>query len=180
MRSGLTKRSRMRRPMSMVAMTAALMATGCSKSDDAGSATAMANYTPPAVRAPTPVAGQAQTTPITAYVGKYPHDAVGGVDFFDRTDVANALIDIGAEDRVRALVRGRSGPQTPIFQRGTQVASWGCEAHNCSDHNWMLSVEPKTGAAELCYHDADTMRDQSRWYTKGAAALRPGACPSEG
>ena len=126
------------------------------------------------------MAGQAQTTPITAYVGKYPHDAVGGVDFFDRTDVANGLIDAVPDAALRTMIRGRSGPQTPIFQRGTQVAAWGCEAHNCGDHNWMLAIDAKSGKTEACYHDADTMRDQSRWYTGGASALRPGSCPSEG
>lgn len=177
---GLGRRAARTVMVTAVTMTTALVLAGCGKSDEAASAPVVANYTPPAVAAPTPVAGQAQTTPITAYVGKYPHDAVGGVDFFDRTDVANALIDIGAEDPVRALVRGRSGPQTPIFLRGTQVASWGCEAHNCSDHNWMLAIGLKSGKVELCYHDADTMREQSRWYMKGAAVMRPGGCPSEG
>ena len=159
---------------------AVLLLTGCGRSDDAVPDAAMVNYTPPAVRAPTPVAGQAQTTPITAYVGKYPHDAVGGVDFFDRTDVANGLIDAVPDAALRTMIRGRSGPQTPIFQRGTQVAAWGCEAHNCGDRNWMLAIDAKSGKTEACYHDADTMRDQSRWYAGGASTLRSGSCPSEG
>ena len=167
---------------------AAFALTGCGKADDRAQADAVGNFTPPAMRAPKPMAGQAQTTPITAYVGKYPHDAVGGVDFFDRTEVANALIDAVGDDKVRTLIRTRDGPETPIFRRGPRVAAWGCEQHNCGDHNWMFAVaadasQPGDADArrpEACYHDADIMGDRSRWYGDGGPTFRPGSCPSEG
>jgi len=162
--------------MAMLAMAV----SGCSAGDDSQQTAAVTNFTPPATRTPTPVAGQAQTTPLTAYVGKYPHDAVDGVDFFDRTEVAGGLLAVVDDARLRSLIRGRSGPQTPIFQRGRRIASWGCEAHNCGDHNWMVAIDPAGGTAQACYHDAGTMQDQSRWYADGAPVLRPGACPSEG
>ena len=98
----------------------------------------------------------------------------------NRTEVAGGLLAVVDDARLRSLIRGRSGPQTPIFQRGRRIASWGCEAHNCSDHNWMVAIDPAGGTAQACYHDAGTMRDQSRWYADGAPVLRPGACPSEG
>lgn len=157
----------------------ALLLTGCGGKESANEATTT-NFVPPAVRPPTPVAGQAQTTPLSAYVGKYPHDAVGGVDFFDRTDVANGLINAVGDEAVRALVRGRAGPQTPIFNSGTRIASWGCEAHDCGDHNWTLLIAPKDGKTEVCYHDAAKMGDTSRWYAGQAPVSRPGGCPSEG
>lgn len=169
----------MKTMMAIALLTVPLLG-GCAKNDDAADAPAVANFTPPQTRAPTPIPGQAQSTPITAYVGKYPHDAVDGVGFYDRTDVANGLIDAVGDDKVRALIRGRSGPETPIFARGTRVASWGCEAHDCGDHNWMLSIDTKGGKAEACYHDADTMGETSRWYSGAAPVTRPGACPAEG
>lgn len=151
--------------------------SGCGSKTDTLENADIGNFTPPAVRAPTPVAGQAQTTPLTAYVGKYPHDAVGGVDFFDRTDVANALIDAVGDQKLRSLIRGRSGPETPIFLAGQRVGAWGCEAHNCGDHNWTLLVDPK-GKAEACHHDAATMGQRSAWYAGAAPVTRPGGCPS--
>ncbi len=156
----------------------ALLLAGCG-GEKADTALAASNFTPPATQLPKPLPGQAQTTPLTAYVGKYPHDAVGGVDFFDRSDVANGLIAAVGDATLRRRVRDRSGPETPIFERGTQIAAWGCEAHNCGDHNWTVLVEPD-GKTEVCYHDTAITGDRSRWYAGGAPTLRPGACPTEG
>lgn len=163
----------------LTACTAALLLAGCGKKDEA-TEVATTNFVPPAVRPPTPVPGQAQTTPLTAYVGKYPHNAVGGVDFFDRTDVANGLINAVGDEGVRKLVRGREGPQTPVFLQGGRVASLGCEAHNCGDHNWTVLIDPKDGKAEVCYHDTAKMGETSRWYAGAAPVSRPGSCPAQG
>jgi hypothetical protein len=165
----------MRRLMMGVAL---LLLAACS-GEKADTALAPSNFTPPATQLPKPIPGQAQTTPLTAYVGKYPHDAVGGVDFFDRTDVANGLIAAVGDEALRRRVRDRSGPESPIFLRGKQVAAWGCEAHNCGDHNWTVLIDP-AGKTEVCYHDTATTGDRSRWYAGDAPILRPGACPSEG
>lgn len=164
-------------------MAGMLVLAGCSgkSKDQAASDTPQARaYVPPETRPPTPVAGQAVTTPITAYVGKYPRDAVEGIGFFDRTDVANGLIQAVGDEKLRKLVRSGSGPQTPIFQTGTRVAAWGCEAHDCGDHNWTLLIDRKSGRTEVCHHDAATMGTGSRWYMGGAPVVRPDACPSQG
>lgn len=164
--------------MRLIMLGTALLLAGCG-GEKADSGLAASNFTPPATQLPKPIAGQAQTTPLTAYVGKYPHDAVGGVDFFDRTDVANGLIAAVGDAKLRSLIRGRSGPETPIFARGKRIAAWGCEAHDCGDHNWTVMVDPSGGKTEVCYHDSATMGDRSRWYAGGAPILRAGACPTE-
>ncbi len=164
--------------LAMPILALSLAACGGKPADEPVNA-AVANFTPPAVRPATPVAGQAQTTPLTAYVGKYPHDAVAGVDFYDRTEVANGLIDAVGDDKLRALIRGRSGPETPIFALGTRIGAWGCEAHNCGDHNWTLLIDAKGGKAEACHHDAATMGETSRWYAGAAPTTRPGSCPAQ-
>jgi hypothetical protein len=165
--------------MRLLMLGTALLLAGCS-GEKTDSAVAASNYTPPATQLPKPIAGQAQTTPLTAYVGKYPHDAVGGVDFYDRTDVANGLIAAVGDEKLRRLIRGRSGPETPIFARGKQVAAWGCEEHDCGDHNWTVLVDPDGGKTEVCYHNSETTGDRSRWYAGAAPSLRPGACPAQG
>jgi hypothetical protein len=159
----------------------ALLLAGCGGGEQAPeNGLATGNFSPPAPQMPKPLPGQAQTTPLTAYVGKYPHDAVGGVDFYDRSEVANGLIAAVGDAPLRTRIRGRTGPETPIFRRGRQVAAWGCEAHNCGDHNWTVLIDPTGGKTEVCYHDTATMGDRSRWYAGDAPVLRAGACPAEG
>ncbi|MEG3084464.1 hypothetical protein U1707_12495 [Sphingomonas sp. PB2P12] len=161
-----------------------LLLGGCGKKDDAADGVAPNGFTPPQTRAPTPIPGQAQTTPITAYVGKYPHDAVDGVGFFDRTEVATGLVEAIGDAKMRETIRGRTGPATPIFtikrRDGMRIAAWGCEQHNCSDRNWTVLVDPKGSKTQVCYHDADTMGAQSEWYAGGAPQRRADPCPSEG
>ena len=153
---------------------------GCTKKDDPTDTLAASNFTPPQTRAPTPLPGQAQTNPLTAYIGKYPHDAVGGVDFYDRTDVASGLVTAVGDAKLREMIRGRSGPATPVFKMGERVAAWGCEEHNCGDHNWTVIVDSKAGKTQVCYHDAAKMGTRSDWYDGAAPVRRAETCPSEG
>ena len=108
----------MRTAIAVALLAAPLLVGGCGRNDDPTKTAAPSGFTPPETRAPAPIAGQAQTTPITAYVGKYPHDAVDGVDFFDRTDVATGLVNAVGDAKLREMIRGRSGPATPDLQDG--------------------------------------------------------------
>lgn len=163
-------------------LLAAALLGGCHK--DAAKQAAMGNsavahgFHPPGEQQATPLPGQSQLTPLTAYVGHYPKDAVDGVAFFDRTEVSQALIGAVIDPKVRRTFMNATGPQTPIFARGQSVASWSCEAHDCGDHNWTLFVDTKTRKGLACYHDAATMGDASRWYAGAAPVTKPGACPS--
>ena len=167
--------------MIAVALLATSLSLGaCGRNDDPTNTASPDGFKPPETRAPTPIPGQAQTTPITAYVGKYPHDALAGVDFYDRTDVATGLVNAVGDAKLRETIRGRSGPETPIFRLGERVVAWGCEEHNCGDHNWAVLVDPKRGKTQVCYHDAAKMGPQSDWYDGAAPARRAETCPSEG
>ena len=107
-------------------------------------------------------------------------NAVGGVDFYDRTDVASGLVTVVGDAKLRETIRGRTGPETPVFKLGKRVAAWGCEQHNCGDHNWTVIVDPTHGKTQVCYHDAATMGAKSDWYDGAAPARRSETCPSEG
>lgn len=160
------------------ALSACLVLAACGKGGASPSnAATAADFVPPATQPPTPVAGQAQTIPLTAYVGHYPDQPVDGIGFFDRTDVATALDGAVTDARLRRAIIHNAGPRTPIFQAGTRVATWGCEAHDCGDRNWTLLVDPASGKGEVCVHDGTG--DRSRWYAGGPPVTRPGGCPAE-
>ena len=170
----------MKTMLTLAMLALPLLSGGCGRNDDPTDTLAASNFTPPQTRAPTPIPGQAQTTPITTYVGKYPHDAVAGVDFYDRTDVASGLVAAVGDAKLRETIRGRSGPETPIFKIGERVAAWGCEQHNCADRHWTVIVDAKAAKTQVCYHDAAQMGAQSDWYDGAAPVRRAETCPSEG
>lgn len=157
----------------------AFLLTGCGDGVPDADEAAPAAFVPPVTKAPEPVAGQRNVTPLTAYLGRYPRDAVDGVSFFDRTDVANALVDTVPDEKLRELVVGREAVQVPIFRLGSRVAAHGCEPHNCAGHNWtvLIAADGNVDAAAVCHHDAETMGDASRWTTRRGSERRPGGCP---
>lgn len=163
-----------------LALAASLLAlAGCHRTRDDQPEPGAENFVPPVARAPTPVAGQRQTTPLTAYVGHYPNDAVDGVSFFDRTEVASAMVDLVPDEKLRRLEIGRDATTIPIFASGNRVAAHGCEAHNCAGHNWTLLI-PTDGDrdhAAACLHDAAVASDTSRWTTRAGSEQRAGDCP---
>lgn len=162
----------------IIVLTALLIA-GCGKRDDEN-AIAANSFVPPVTQAPAPLPGQEHASPLTAYVGHYPRDAVAGVSFFDRTEVANALIEAVPEEKVRRMMIGPDATRTPIFQTGRRIAAYGCEQHNCGDHNWTIytAIDGNADQAAVCYHQAETMGDVSRWTTRSGTTRKPGACPS--
>lgn len=134
---------------------------------------------PPVTRAPDPLPGQRQSTPLGAYVGHYSDDAVDGVTFYDRTEVAGLLIDAVPEEPLRRTIVGRDATTVPIVRIGSRIAAHGCEAHNCADHNWtvLVSADGNRDAGTVCYHDAATMQGSSRWTTRAGTEKRSGDCP---
>ena len=155
---------------------ACLLLAGCGGGDTrVTNDAAAAGFVPPAALRPTPLPGQANTTPLMAYVGRYPDEPVDGVNFFDRTEVATALDAAVTDSALRRLVVRNAGPRTPVFRLGSRIASWGCEAHDCGDHNWTLLIDPANGTGELCVREGG----RTRWHQGGPPVVRPGACPSE-
>jgi len=157
---------------------ALLLLAGCGSADsrDIPSANA-ATFVPPRDVAATPLPGQTPDTPATAYAGKLPNDPVGGVLFFDRTDVSKALLEAVRDNATRAHFRETRGPEKPIYIRGGKVTAAGCNAQDCSGENWAFLFDPATKTGEACLHDTATMQDSSRWFSNGTATMRSGMCP---
>ena len=155
-----------------------LALAGCGRAEAPSPAkTQVVAFKPPPVQAPAPLPGQEHGSPITAYVGKYPSDTVDGVGFYDRTEIANVLIDAVTDERVRRRITDREAVTVPIFRSAGRIAAHGCEPHDCGDHNWTVFVKPDASGGMACYHEA-AMGDRSHWYAGGAPVSRPGGCPS--
>lgn len=159
---------------------AALALAGCGDggtSEDADREAVAANFTPPTTARPTPLPGQEHGQPLTAYVGHYPADAVSGVTFYNRTEVADALNRAVGDQAVRRQIVATNAVTTPIVLTGGRLLAHGCEPHNCGDNNWTFLVTPDGEKAEACHHNADIMGNTSRWYRGAAPETRPGDCP---
>lgn len=154
------------------------MLTACGGSDPS-TGESPGNFVPPATRPPTPLPGQVQSTPLSNYVGHYPNDAVDGVGFFDRSEVANLVVDLVPEEGLRRTIVGREATTVPIARVGSRIAAHGCEAHNCADRNWtvLVAADGNLDGGSVCYHDAESMGDASRWSTRAGTERRPGTCP---
>lgn len=124
-----------------------------------------------------PDAGASAT--LSAYVGHYPFDKVNGTSFLDQPSVIAAVDRLVSDGRIRALVLGGDGPGTPVALQAGKLVAWGCETHNCGDHDWTVSIAPDGSDPSVCYHDAATMQARSRWYlAPDRVEMRDGDCPS--
>ncbi|MDP1027664.1 hypothetical protein Q5H91_10600 [Sphingomonas sp. KR1UV-12] len=161
---------------------AILALAACNRDPDRSAQTnevAASGFVPPVTQAPEPVAGQRNGTPLTAYVGHYPRDAVDGVSFYDRTEVANAMLDALPDEKIRREIVGRDVTSVPIFRQGSMIASHGCAPHNCAARNWtvLIAEDGNVEKAQVCVHDTATMNAASRWSTRRETVTRPGDCP---
>lgn len=124
-----------------------------------------------------PLPGQEQRPPLTDYIGKYPNDAVAGIAFFDRTEVAQALVEAVADESLRHRIVARDSVTVPIFRLPDgRIAAHGCTPHDCGDQNWTFIVQPDGSRGEACWHDAAKAADASFWYAGSMPVRRPGDC----
>lgn len=161
-------------------MSGLVLLPACRREGDGAKAAnaAAPGFVPPSPLPATPLPGQTPLTSIQAYVGHDPHDAVDGVEFFDRTDVSTALVAAVKDERVRSVFREGHGPARPIFARGERVAAWGCTGEDCTARTWTFILDPASGKGEACLHEA-AMGGTSHWYAGGRKpVVRPGNCPT--
>jgi hypothetical protein len=162
----------------IVALTGAMLLAGCQAGDTGNAAAPTPQPTATTVALPSPA--PSPLVALEVYAGHYPFDAVGGVRFLDQPAVVRAVTPLVPDARIRALVLGGDGPGTPIALQAGKLVAWGCETHNCGDHDWTISIAPDGGAASVCYHDAATMQEKARWYlAPGRTEMRDGDCPSD-
>lgn len=114
---------------------------------------------------------------LTAYVGKFPFDEIGGVTWHDHPMVSAGIRNTVTDTAVLNAMQASGGPSAPIATYKGKVGSWGCQQHNCGDHQWAVLVDPNSGATDVCYHNAEQTGEASRWYlSDGSQETRPGNC----
>ena len=114
---------------------------------------------------------------LTNYVGKFPFDEVSGVSWNEHPMVKAGSQKTVTDASVLEAMAMPGGPSAPIATYLGKVGSWGCQVHNCGDHQWAVLVDPRTGETDVCYHNAAKVRDKSRWFlANGAEEIRPGNC----
>lgn len=116
---------------------------------------------------------------LTAYAGKYPHDNALQPPFLAHPLVRQAVERVVPDVEIRQRVLAPGGPKTPIWASEERIHSWGCEAHRCGPHNWMISMRIDGSEPEVCYHNASLPDAGARWYRERESEIRDHQCPSE-
>lgn len=127
-----------------------------------------------------PAASKTDASGLSAYVGKWPFDEVNGLSWNEHPAVRAGVRKTVSDAAARDAVLNQPGPSAEITTYAGKVASWSCQVHNCGDHQWMVMVDPKSGATDVCYYNAAVAADQSRWFLAGGTVdTRPGNCTVE-
>lgn len=117
---------------------------------------------------------------LSAYVGKFPFDKVGGVSWNDNRQVQAGIAKTVKDAAARKAILETPGPAAPIELIDGKVSAWACEQHNCGPHQWMVMVDPGSGATDVCYYDEEADGANARWFlASGREEKRPGNCQVE-
>ncbi|MDE2563417.1 MAG: hypothetical protein KGL48_14335 [Sphingomonadales bacterium] len=114
---------------------------------------------------------------LAAYVGKYPFDEVDGATWEKNQQVIDGVQSTVTDPAIAKRVLDYTGPAAPIAMIDGMVVAGVCEAHDCSDHNWEIFIDPANGATQVCYHDQARTPGRSIWFLPGGKREeRDGAC----
>ena len=119
--------------------------------------------------------------PLSAYIGKYPFDAVDGVMFVDHPLVRAAMERSGAPAEALDYLRNDDTMVVPIREMDGRLLSRGFEAASGGDVNWgmLISLDGSRGA--VCYSTGvEKYTRGADWYIDGEKAFTLfDMCPSE-
>ena len=172
--------------MSRMFFTAALavLATACTAAEtetSQGAASASeAAYSSAAAATPAPSTSQT-APPLSAYVDKYPFDAVDGVRFVDHPLVRAAMERSGAPQEALDYIRNDNTVVVPIIEVDGRLMSRGFEAASGGDVNWgmLISLDGQRGA--VCYSTGvEKYTRGAEWFIDGEKAFTLyDMCPSD-
>lgn len=132
---------------------------------------------------------QAATPPkavasLSAYVGKYPYDVVGGYRFFDNPKVKAAVAKAVGKARLQTTIRAEPGAvNVPIIRVGKgRILAWGGAKRAEDVHNWAVVISPDGSKPEVCVYEglgAENDTPSSRWFEPGQPSImKMGKCPA--
>ncbi len=117
--------------------------------------------------------------PLSAYTGGYASNAVRGYSFWKNPIVRRTVLGAATNPTIVKAFLAWGVEDMVKDTAGTSLA-WGCEAHNCGDHNGTIVVVRPNGPGAVCYHDAGNGDQSARWYVGGSLFSKDlGACPSD-
>ena len=119
--------------------------------------------------------------PLSAYVGKYPFDAVDGMNFIDHPLIRATMERSGAPAEALDFLRNDNTVVVPIREIDGRLLSRGFEPASGGDVNWgiLISLDGQRGA--VCY-STGVVPDVSGadWYIDGEKAFtRYEMCPDD-
>ena len=168
----------------LIAAALAVVATACTaaETEAAKGAAPASEAASPAVAVPPSRSTTAQATPpLSAYVGKYPFDAVDGVTFVDHPLVRAAMESSGAPAEALEFLRNDNTIVVPIREVDGRLMSRGFEPASGGDVNWgvLISLDGQRGA--VCYSTGvEEYTRGADWYIDGAKAFTLfDMCPSD-
>lgn len=162
----------------------AVVATACTAADSEapqGAASASeAAFASAEAATPAPSPDQA-APPLSAYVDKYPFDAVDGVRFVDHPLVRAAMERSGAPQEALDYIRNDNTVVVPIIEVDGRLMSRGFEAASGGDVNWgvLISLDGQRGA--VCYSTGvEKYTRGADWFIDGEKAFTLyDMCPSD-
>lgn len=121
---------------------------------------------------------------LSAYVGKYPYDVVGGYRFFDNPVVRSAVARAVRDPRKRAGIRvEEDAVNVPIVRvAGGRILAWGGAKRAEDVENWAVVIAPDGSKPEVCIYEGlgnDGELQSSQWFEPGQPSImKAGRCPS--
>ena len=153
----------------------AMVATACTaaetESPQAAAPASEAAYASAAEAMPASSSRQA-APPLSAYVDKYPFDAVDGVRFIDHPLVRAAMERSGAPEEALDYIRNDNTVVVPIIEVDGRLMSRGFEAASGGDVNWgiLISLDGQRGA--VCYSTGvEKYTRGADWFIDGEKAF---------
>lgn len=129
--------------------------------------------------------GPATGTDLSAYVGKYPFDAVKGHRFLDHPAVKAAIAAAVPDATMREGIRTvDDSVNVPIVAVGGRILVWGGARRAEDRYNWAVAIAPDGAKPEICIYDGlgyDEEFQSSQWFEPGQPGImKQGKCPSSG
>lgn len=165
------------RPLSLVCTALALgLMAACVQAEETKSGETPASAIPAAAQAN----GEA-TPPLSAYVGKYPFEAVQGVSFFQHPAVRAAVTASGVDREIQKAIVFEDTVVGVVTETRGRLLVHGYDPVGAGSTNWAILMIPDGSKAAVCY-SAGVVPDKqgADWYYGGDLAFTLyQACPSE-
>ncbi len=120
-------------------------------------------------------------TALTAYVGKYPFDKIGGRTILEQPAVRAAITRLVKAEADRDFIYTSNGVSHLIFRKNDRIVFAGCAHRACDTDNWTVAISPNGKQAEICVHNSASDTGEfvsTEWFEDSGNVFRIGTCPA--